>query len=78
MTALVDAPSLAAALSDPELAKRYSGEPYLGAELAEGLARHYAGASRRLPDGAGYFNLLVRRDLAQDFRNKGFRVRQDG
>ncbi|WP_145197761.1 hypothetical protein [Planctomycetes bacterium Poly30] len=74
VTSLVDAPDLAAALSNPAMAPRYFGEPYLRAELAEALSQHYLAASRRLPKGAGYFNLLVRRDLAEAFRAQGFRV----
>lgn len=73
-SALVDALDLAGALSDPGVAGRYLGEPYLESALAQRLASDYVAASRRLPDGAGYFNLLVRRDMADSFRAKGFRL----
>ncbi len=74
ITSLVDAPDLAAALSDPAVAGRYLGEPYLAPRLAASLAEHYLAASRSFPGGGGYFNLLIRRDLAGRFRDQGFRV----
>ena len=74
LTSIVDAPSLVEALCDPTVAGRYVGEPFMAKELARALARDYVGASRVLPQGQGYFNLLVHRSRADGFRSQGFRV----
>ncbi len=61
-------------LADAELALRYAGAPPLQTDLAERLAERYVGASLRHPGAAGWFNLLVRRDLAERFASLGFRI----
>ncbi|MGK0481256.1 MAG: hypothetical protein ACJAQ3_001228 [Planctomycetota bacterium] len=76
VVSLVDAPDLARALSDSAIAGRYLGEPFLRVDLADRLADQYVAASRRFPAGGGYFNLLVRADLAGRFLDQGFRVSQ--
>ncbi len=73
-TSIVDAPGLVEALSDPAVAGRYVGEPFVAPELARALARDYVGASRALSGGQGYFNLLIHRSRVADFRQGGFRV----
>ncbi|MEM9802072.1 MAG: hypothetical protein AAGA20_17240 [Planctomycetota bacterium] len=65
---------LVAALSDPAVAPRYGGPPYLPLDLARSLADVYCAASLPHPDAGGSFNLLVRRDLAERFEAQGFAV----
>lgn len=61
-------------LADGERALKFVGPPALEVELAARLAEGYVGASRRHPGAAGWFNILVRRDLAARFASEGFRV----
>lgn len=64
--------ALIAALSDPRVAARFAGPPFLARELAERLDRTYLGASYPVP--GGHVNLLVRKDLAGRFQAAGFTV----
>lgn len=64
----------ATVLADPTRALWFVGPPRLDESLAAALDRDYVGASLAHPGAAGWFNLLVRRDLAQRFRDAGFRV----
>jgi hypothetical protein len=73
-SSIVDAPSLVDALAHPTSAARYIGEPFVEPDLAAALSRDYLGASRVLPGGQGFFNLLVHRSRAEAFRAQGFRV----
>ena len=61
---------LVPSLSDPRVASRYAGPPFLSRELAEDLDAAYLGASYPVP--GGHVNLLVRRDLAARFERAGF------
>lgn len=61
-------------LSDPVESQTFLGPPPLPEALARKVASEYAAASTPHPGTGGYFNLLVRKDLAASFRSKGFTV----
>lgn len=65
-------------LADPVRGLRFLGAPVLTPEQTEALAKEYVPAScvhgAGQAHGAGWWNVLVRRDLASAFRAAGFRV----
>ena len=61
-------------LADANAALRFLGPPALEPELAARLHELYVPASMPHPGAEGWFNLLVRRDLAARFASSGFLV----
>lgn len=61
-------------LADPDEALRFLGPPPLDHALAARLAASYVTASTRHSATGGWFNLLVRRDLAPRFESSGFLI----
>ena len=61
-------------LADANAALRFLGPPPLEPELAARLHDLYVPASMLHPGAEGWFNLLVRRDLADGFASSGFLV----
>ena len=61
-------------LADELRALRFVGPPPLGEAVAARLAEQYVCASYPHTRAAGWFNLLVRRDLAGRFEAAGFRL----
>lgn len=62
-------------LADEMHALRFVGPPPLGGDVAARLAEQYVCASYLHPGAAGWFNLLVRKDLVGRFEAAGFRLR---
>lgn len=65
---------LARFLSDVVESQAFLGPPPLLEELADNVARDYTAASMAHPGSGGFFNLLVRKDLAGPFQRAGFTV----